>query len=170
MYPAFRRKSRLPGTVWRGTYLLRPTVHMIIGCPRIAGDSHGWSTSRLCVGHISRMRTFDENSCAISITSSRSYFVPAPSLHPTSLAGTPGEVPASVHTMWLPGKVPLGGTFPVKRDLVWTGWKCVVCPAEGREWARVVPRVWNAKCCKIQETPDQGFLDARAIVLFCASR
>ena len=35
--PAFRRKSRLPGTVWRGTYLLRPTVHTIIECPRLPG-------------------------------------------------------------------------------------------------------------------------------------
>ena len=37
--------------------------------------------------------------------------------------------------------------------------------------------LWKAKCCKIQETPDQGFktpdqgfFSARAIVSVCASR
>ena len=77
---------------------------------------------RLCVRspcqHISRMRTFDENSCAISITSPKFDFRPR---NPTCLVGTRGQVPASVHTMWLPGKVPLGGTFPAKRGPVWTG-------------------------------------------------
>ena len=58
---------------------------------------------RLCVRspcqHISRMRTFDENSCAISITSPKVDFRPR---NPTCLVGTRGQVPASVHTMWLP--------------------------------------------------------------------
>ena len=77
---------------------------------------------RLCVRspcqHISRMRTFDENSCAISITSPKVDFRPR---NPTCLVGTRWQVPASVHMMWLPGKVPLGGTFPAKRGPVWTG-------------------------------------------------
>ena len=83
---------------------------------------------RLCVRspcqHISRMRTFDENSCAISITSPKVDFRPR---NPTCLVGTRGQVPASVHTMWLPGKVPLGGTFPAKRGPVWTG-GLLLCP------------------------------------------
>ena len=69
---------------------------------------------RLCVRspcqHISRMRTFDNNSCAISITSPRSLFRPP---NPTWSVGSPGEVPASVHTMGLPGKVLPSGTFPL---------------------------------------------------------
>ena len=44
---------------------------------------------------------------------------------PTSLVGSPGEVPASVHTMRLPGKVPLAGESPGKRDLMWTQGICL---------------------------------------------
>ena len=101
----------------------RPHDHRI---PPPAGDNHGWSgfccAHRLCVRspcqHISRMRTFDENSCAISITSPKVDFRPR---NPTCLVGTRGQVPASVHTMWLPGKVPLGGLSPLS-GTVWTGW------------------------------------------------
>ena len=39
---------------------------------------------------------------------------------PTCLVGPPGEVPASVHTMGLPGKVPFAGESHGKRDPMWT--------------------------------------------------
>ena len=81
--PAFRR-----GPVCRGQFgevlsFLRPTVQTIIECPRLPGTiTVQWfcCAHRLCVRspcqHISRMRTFDNNSCAISITSPRSLFRP----------------------------------------------------------------------------------------------
>ena len=114
-FPAFKRKSRLPGTVWRGTYLLRPTVHTIIECPRLPGTiTVEWflaSAHRLCVRspcqHISRKRTFDENSCAISITSPKVDFRPR---NPTCYGGdagtSPGERPHDV----------IAGESPARRD------------------------------------------------------
>ena len=79
IHPAFRL-----GPVCRGQFgevlsFLRPTVHTIIKCPRFPGTiTVEWFL--LCIRspchHNSRMRTFDENSCAISITSPRSLFCP----------------------------------------------------------------------------------------------
>ena len=72
------------GPVYRGQfgevlYFLWPTVHTILKCPHFPGTiTAEWF--RLCVRsqrhHILRMRTFDENSCAISITSPRSLSPP----------------------------------------------------------------------------------------------
>ena len=66
---------------------------------------------RLCVRspcqHISRMRTIDNNSCVRYQLRAQGRFS---SPEPNMLVGTPGEVPASVHTMWLPRKVPPSGT------------------------------------------------------------
>ena len=81
--PAFRR-----GPVCRGQFgevlsFLRPTVRLSSNAPACRGQSRlsGFCCAhRLCVRspcqHISRMRTFDNNSCAISITSPRSLFRP----------------------------------------------------------------------------------------------
>ena len=82
--PAFRL-----GPVCRGQYgevlsFLRPTVHTIIECPRYSGDNHGWVVSAArtgcALGHrattIRACAAFDENSCAISITSPRSLCSP----------------------------------------------------------------------------------------------
>ena len=69
--------------------------------PPLSGDNHGW-VIWLCVRsqcqQISRMRTFDENSCAISITS------------PRSLSSPRTQHVWWDHTMGLPGKVPAYGT------------------------------------------------------------
>ena len=82
---------------------------------------------RLCVRspcqHISRMRTFDNNSCAISITSPRSLF------RPRTQHGRWGhrEKSRRASTRWdCRGKSCLpSGTFPTKRDPVWTQGKSV---------------------------------------------
>ena len=79
--------------------------------------------NRLCVTvrspchHNSRMRTFDENSCAISITSPRSLFRPR-----TQQVWWDHREKSrrASHTMRLPGKVPLAGKSPGKWDLMWT--------------------------------------------------
>ena len=98
--PAFRL-----GPVYRGQFgevlsVLRPTVHTILKCPHFPGTiTAEWF--RLCVRsqchHISRMRTFDENSCAISITSPRSlspqHFVPGPNMFGGTTGRSPGERP-----------------------------------------------------------------------------
>ena len=108
---------RLPGTVWRGLIFLRPTVQTIIECPACRGQSRlsGFCCAhRLCVRspcqHISRMRTFDNNSCAISITSPRSLF------RPRTQHGRWGHREKSrwASTRWdCRGKVLPSGTFPL---------------------------------------------------------
>ena len=75
-YPAFRL-----GPVYRGQFgevlsFLRPTVHTVFSnAPTFRGQSRlsGFGCVLDHSAHnISRMHTFDENSCAISITSPRS--------------------------------------------------------------------------------------------------
>ena len=74
-HPAFRL-----GPVYRGQFgevlsFLRPTVHTVLKCPHFPGTITAewfWLCVRSQCHHIWRMRTFDENSCAISITSPRS--------------------------------------------------------------------------------------------------
>ena len=61
------------------------------------------------------MRTFDETAVRYINYEPK---VALPSPDPTCLVGPPGEVPASVRNMGLPGKVPLSGTFPGKWDPV----------------------------------------------------
>ena len=82
--PRVQTWSRLQGTVWRGLIFFydRPST-LSSNAPAFRGESRlsGFCcANRLCVRspchHNSRMRTFDENSCAISITSPRSLFHP----------------------------------------------------------------------------------------------
>ena len=83
-WPCIQTGSRLPGTVWRGLIFFttdRPDYHRMPPPARGQSRLSGFCCAhRLCVRspcqHISRMRTFDNNSCAISITSPRSIFVP----------------------------------------------------------------------------------------------
>ena len=84
LWPCIQTGSRLPGTVWRGLIFFttdRPDYHRMPPACRGQSRLSGFCCAhRLCVRspcqHISRMRTFDNNSCAISITSPRSIFVP----------------------------------------------------------------------------------------------
>ena len=73
--PCVQTESRLPGTVWRGLiFFTTDRPHYILKCPRFPGTITAewfWLCVRSQCHHISRMRTFDENSCAISITSPR---------------------------------------------------------------------------------------------------
>ena len=127
-HPCVQTGSRLPGTVWRGLIFFttdRPDYHRM---PPPAGDNHGWVVFavhyRLCVRspcqHISRMRTFDNNSCAISITSPRSLF------RPRTQHGRWGhrEKSRRASTRWdcrgkscLAGLSPLSGTPSERRDM-----------------------------------------------------
>ena len=127
-FPAFRW-----GPVCRGQFgevlsFLWPTVQTIIEWPRLPGQSRlsGFCCAhRLCVRslcqHISRMRTFDNNSCAISITSPRSLF------RPRTQHGRWGhrEKSRRASTRWdcrgkscLAGLSPLSGTPSERRDCV----------------------------------------------------
>ena len=80
----FRRGPVCRGTVWRGLIFFttdRPDYHRMPPACRGQSRLSGFCCAhRLCVRspcqHISRMRTFDNNSCAISITSPRSLFRP----------------------------------------------------------------------------------------------
>ena len=79
--PCVQTGSRLPGTVWRG--LIFFTTDRPANAPACRGQSRlsgfccaHWLCVRSLCQHISRMRTFDNNSCAISITSPRSLFRP----------------------------------------------------------------------------------------------
>ena len=125
--PCVQIGSRFTGDSLERSYLFttdRP--HCILKCPHFPGTITAewfWLCVRSLCHHIWHMRTFDENSCAISITSPRSLSplpdptcLVGPGRCHTSLVGPPGEVTASVHTMGLPGKVPLSGTSPGKRD------------------------------------------------------
>ena len=135
--PRVQTWSRLPGTVWRGLIVFydRPST-LSSNAPAFWGQSRlsGFCcANRLCVRspchHNSRMRTFDKKQlCDINYEPKVAILSP----DPTCLVGSPGEVPASVHTMGLPGKVPLSGTFPGKQDLVWTQGKCYLILA-GKE-------------------------------------
>ena len=119
--------SRLPGTVWRGLIFFydRPS-RLSSNAPACRGQSRlsGFCCAhRLCVRspcqHISRMRTFDNNSCAISITSPRSLF------RPRTQHGRWGhrEKSQRASTRWdcrgkscLAGLSPLSGTPSERRD------------------------------------------------------
>ena len=74
--PYVQTGSRLPGTVWRGLiFFTTDRPHCILKCPHFPGTITAewfWLCVRSQCHHIWRMRTFDENSCAISITSPRS--------------------------------------------------------------------------------------------------
>ena len=78
--PCVKIRSRLPGTVWRGLiFSTTDRPQYILKCPYFPGTITAewfWLCVRSQWHHISRMRTFDENSCAISITSLRSLFHP----------------------------------------------------------------------------------------------
>ena len=119
--PRVQTWSRLPGTVWRGLIFFttdRPHYHRM---PPLSGDNHGWvasavrtgcalghrATTKFAHAHIwwKQLRDINyEPKVALS------------SPDPTSLVGSPGEVPASVHTMGLPGKVPANGTWCERRE------------------------------------------------------
>ena len=122
--PCVQTRSRLPGTVWRGLFFfLRPTVHTTSSnAPTFRGQSR-LSGFGCALGHsattFSRMRTFDENSCAISITSPRSLSPP----RTQHVWWDHREKSRRASTLGLPGEVlsgTLSRTFPGKRDLVWT--------------------------------------------------
>ena len=74
--PCVQTGSRLLGTVWGGLIFFRTDrPHCILKCPHFPGTITAewfWLCVRSQCYHISRMHTFDENSCAISITSPRS--------------------------------------------------------------------------------------------------
>ena len=125
--PHVQTGSRLPGTVWRGLIFFttdRPDYHWM---PPPAGDNHGWVVlavrTGFALGHrastFHRMRTFDNNSCAISITSPRSLF------RPRTQHGRWGhrEKSRRASTRWdcrgkscLAGLSPLSGTPSERRD------------------------------------------------------
>ena len=122
--PCIQTGSRLPGTVWRGLIFFttdRPDYHRM---PPPAGDNHGWVVFAMRTGFALGHRASTFRACghlittavAISITSPRVDFRPR---NPTCLVGTPEEVPASVHTMWLPGKVPLALSGTPSERGVW---------------------------------------------------
>ena len=76
--PAFRL-----GPVYRGqfgeVFFTTDRPHYILKCPHFPGTITAewfWLCIRSQCHHMSRMRTFDENSCAISITSPSSLFRP----------------------------------------------------------------------------------------------
>ena len=90
--PAFRGQSRLSGFCCANRLCVRSPCH-----------------------HNSRMRTFDENSCAISITSPRSLFCP----RTQQVWWDHREKSRRASTLWdCWGKVPLAGGSPGKRDLM----------------------------------------------------
>ena len=72
--------------------------------PLLSGEKSRLKSFQVCVGHRAwpclRMQLRDVN---------YEPEVAFPSKNPTCLAGAPGEVPANVHTMCLPGKVLLIG-------------------------------------------------------------
>ena len=78
--PCVQIRSRLPGTVWRGLiFFMTDRPHYILKCPHFPGTLTAewfWLCVRSQCHQISRMRTFDENSCAISIMSPRSLSSP----------------------------------------------------------------------------------------------
>ena len=75
--PCVQIRSRLPGTVWRGLiFFMTDRPHYILKCPHFPGTEWFWLCVRSQCHQISHMRTFDENSCAISITSPRSLSSP----------------------------------------------------------------------------------------------
>ena len=101
--------SRLSGTVWRGLIFFttdRPDYHRMVFAVRTG----------FALGH----RASTCNACAHLITTAVRYQlrpkVAISSPNPTWSVGSSGEVPASVHTMGLPGKVPLSGTLSERRD------------------------------------------------------
>ena len=80
IYPCVQIRSRLPGTVWRGLiFFMTDRPHYILKCPHFPGTITAewfWLCVRSLCHQISRMRTFDENSYAISITSPKSLSSP----------------------------------------------------------------------------------------------
>ena len=127
LYPRVQTWSRLLGTVLRGLIFFmtdRPTLSSNASAFRGQSRLSGFCcANRLCVRspkvhgspshHNSRLRTFDENSCAISITSPRSLF--RPRTHQVWWDHREKSWRAS--TLWdcrgksrLPGKVPANGT------------------------------------------------------------
>ena len=112
IYPRVQTWSRLPGTVWRGLIFFttdRPHYHRM---PPLSGDNHGWVVSAVWTGCVLGHRATTICACAHLMKTAARYqlraqgrsFVPGP-----NKLGSPGEVPASVHTMGLPGKVPASG-------------------------------------------------------------
>ena len=117
LVPAFRQGPLHRGQFGEVLSFLRQTVHTILWMPTLSGDNHSWSGFGCALGHAHilmktavRYQLWAQGHSPLNILSP----------DPTCLVGPPGDVPASVHTMVLPGKVPLSGTFPSKRDLVWT--------------------------------------------------
>ena len=113
-FPRVQTWSRLPGTVWRGLIFFTTDRPHSSNAPAFGGQSRlsGFCcANRLCVRspchHNSRMRTFDENSCAISITSPSS-FVPGPNKFGGITGRSPGERP----------HYGIAGESPGKRDLM----------------------------------------------------
>ena len=114
--PAFRL-----GPVYRGqfgevlSFFTTDRPHYILKCPHFLGTiTAEWF--RLCVRspshHISRMRTFDENSCAISITSPRSLSPP----RTQHVWWDHREKSRRASTLWdCRGKSCLAGLSPVNR-------------------------------------------------------
>ena len=116
IYPAFRL-----GPVYRGqfgevlSFFTTDRPHYILKCPHFPGTITAewfWLCVRSQWHHISRMRTFDENSCAISITSPRSLFRP----RTQQVWWDHREKSRRASTLGLPGVCAVNGTFPGKRD------------------------------------------------------
>ena len=117
IHPAFRL-----GPVCRGRFgevlsFLRPTIHTISECPRFPGTITVEWFSAVRTGCVLGHRATTIRTCAHLMKTASRYInyepkVALSSPDPTSLVG---EVPASVHTMGLPGKVPLAGESPGKR-------------------------------------------------------
>ena len=84
----------------------------------------GWWGLRVTVIKLTFRHPGRPGDCQISNNNNNnSYYEPKVALlspDPTCLVGPPGEVPASVHTMGLPGKVPFARESPGKRDPMWT--------------------------------------------------
>ena len=123
LLPRVQTWSRLQGTVAGDRsylYYDRPST-LSSNAPAFRGQSrlsgfccaNGLCVRSLC-HHNSRMRTFDENSCAISITSPRSLFrSPGPNKFGGITGRSPSERPhygIAGGKSRLPGKVPANGT------------------------------------------------------------
>ena len=82
----------------------------------------GRSVGRSCTGRwgdrISRMRTFSENSCALSITHPRSLPLQNSPPNPSAVAGERGLVSPTVQTRGFEGETPRRGGNPATRGTV----------------------------------------------------
>ena len=111
--PAFRLSPVYRGQFGEVLSFLRQTVHTILECPPLSGDNHGWSGFGCALGHAHILM---ETAVRYQLSLSPQHFVPGPNM----FGGTTGRSPSERPHYGSAGKVPLSGTFPGKRDLVWT--------------------------------------------------